>query len=92
MQTLIAIVVDGVIYASWLFIVAAGLTLVYGVMRILNLAHGSLYAIGAYAGASSVIWYFSKNYPVAGAYALLVVAAVISGALVGLPSSAVSCA
>ena len=84
MQTLIAIVVDGVIYASWLFIVAAGLTLVYGVMRILNLAHGSLYAIGAYAGASSVTWYFAKNYPVAGAYLLLVVAAVISGALVGL--------
>ncbi|TMH36912.1 MAG: branched-chain amino acid ABC transporter permease [Betaproteobacteria bacterium] len=84
MQTLIAIVVDGVIYASWLFIVAAGLTLVYGVMRILNLAHGSLYAIGAYAGASAVVWYFARNYPVAGSYALLVIAAIVSGALVGL--------
>jgi branched-chain amino acid transport system permease protein len=83
-QTLIAIVVDGVIYASWLFIVAAGLTLVYGVMRILNLAHGSLYAIGAYAGASSIVWYFARNYPVAGSYALLVIAAIVAGALVGL--------
>ena len=84
MQTLIAILVDGVIYASWLFIVAAGLTLVYGVMRILNLAHGSLYAIGAYAAASSVVWYFAHNYPAAGSYALLLISAIIAGALVGL--------
>ena len=48
----LAILVDGLIYASWLLIVAMGLTLVYGVMRILNLAHGSLYAIGAYSAAS----------------------------------------
>ena len=84
MQTLITIIVDGVIYASWLFIVAAGLTLVYGVMRILNLAHGSLYAIGAYAGASAVVWYFARNYPAAGSYALLVISAIVAGALVGL--------
>ena len=84
MQTLITIVVDGVIYASWLFIVAAGLTLVYGVMRILNLAHGSLYAIGAYAGASAVVWYFAHNYAAAGSYLLLIVAAIVSGVIVGL--------
>jgi branched-chain amino acid transport system permease protein len=39
-----AIVVDGLIDASWLFIVAVGLTLVFGVLKILNAAHGSLYA------------------------------------------------
>jgi branched-chain amino acid transport system permease protein len=84
MLTLTAILVDGVIYASWLFIVAAGLTLVYGVMRILNLAHGSLYAIGAYAAASAVTWYFARNLPAAGSYLLLAAAAVAAGALVGL--------
>ena len=84
MLKLAAIVVDGVIYASWLFIVAAGLTLVYGVMRILNLAHGSLYAIGAYAAASSITWYFARNYPAAGSYALLAVTALVGGAVVGL--------
>jgi len=84
MLTLTAIVVDGVIYASWLFIVAAGLTLVYGVMRILNLAHGSLYAIGAYAAASAVTWYVARNLPAAGSYALLAIAAIVAGALVGL--------
>jgi len=54
MSDVLAVVIDGTIYASWLFIIAAGLTLVYGVMRILNMAHGSLYALGAYAAASLV--------------------------------------
>ena len=46
------ILIDGLISAGWLFIVSVGLTLVFGVLNILNIAHGSLYAIGAYAGAS----------------------------------------
>ena len=49
---MLTVVFDGVVYSSWLFLMAAGLTLIYGVMRILNIAHGSLYAIGAYAAAS----------------------------------------
>lgn len=54
MNVVLTIVVDGLIYASWLFIVALGLTLVFGVLRILNIAHGALYAIGAYAAATFV--------------------------------------
>jgi branched-chain amino acid transport system permease protein len=50
------ILIDGVVYASWLFIVALGLTLVFGVLKILNIAHGSFYAVGAYAAASVVGW------------------------------------
>ena len=80
----VAILVDGLIYASWLFIVAAGLTLVYGVMRILNLAHGSLYAIGAYAAASLVGWYFAHGYAPWGSYLLLFASAVVAGAVTGL--------
>jgi branched-chain amino acid transport system permease protein len=48
------IVMDGLIYASWLFVVALGMTLVFGVLKILNIAHGSLYAVGAYAAATAV--------------------------------------
>lgn len=80
----LAILVDGLIYASWLFIVAMGLTLVYGVMRILNMAHGSLYAIGAYAAASLVGWYFAQGYAPWGSYLLLVAAALVSGAITGV--------
>jgi len=43
---------DGVSYAALLFLVALGLTLIFGVMNILNLAHGSLYAWGGYVAAS----------------------------------------
>ena len=38
-------------YAAVLFLIAAGLSLIYGVMRIVNLAHGTLYALGAYVSA-----------------------------------------
>ena len=37
-----AVIIDGLTYASWLFIIAVGLTLIYGVMKILNIAHGSM--------------------------------------------------
>jgi branched-chain amino acid transport system permease protein len=53
-QTFSIILVDAVTYASWLFIVSLGLTLVFGVLKILNIAHGSVYALGAYAAASAV--------------------------------------
>ena len=56
MQTAVTILIDGLTYASWLFIVALGLTLVFGVLKILNIAHGSFYALGAYAAASFVGW------------------------------------
>ncbi|MBI2154699.1 MAG: branched-chain amino acid ABC transporter permease, partial [Candidatus Rokubacteria bacterium] len=39
---------NSLFYASILFLIASGLTLIYGVMRIVNLAHGNLYALGAY--------------------------------------------
>ena len=57
MQLALTILVDGLSYASWLFIVALGLTLVFGVLKILNIAHGSFYALGAYAAASAVAWF-----------------------------------
>ena len=47
--------------ASWLFMVASGLTLIYGVMKVLNIAHGSLYAFGAYANAWLVRTYKKRG-------------------------------
>ena len=44
---------DGLTQAALLFLVALGLTLIFGVMRILNVAHGSLYAFGGYAAATA---------------------------------------
>jgi branched-chain amino acid transport system permease protein len=83
MSTLIAVLVDGVIYASWLFIIAAGLTIIYGVMRILNMAHGSLYALGAYVAASLAGAWLQGGYPPMWSYAVLVVSALLVGLVVG---------
>jgi branched-subunit amino acid ABC-type transport system permease component len=44
--------VDGFAYGLLLFVVAAGLALAFGVAETLNLAHGTLYAVGAYAAAA----------------------------------------
>lgn len=84
MLKLAAILMDGVIYAAWLFVAAAGLTLVYGVMRILNLAHGSLYAIGAYSAATAAAWYFAAGYPAAASYLFFAAGALAAGVAVGL--------
>lgn len=75
--------VDGIIYAGWLFIIAAGLTLIYGVMKILNIAHGSLYALGAYAAVSIVGAWLARDLPMMGTYALLLLAAILVGVIMG---------
>ena len=55
MNILPIILIDGIAFASWLFLVSAGITFIFGVLRILNVAHGSLYAVGAYLGATFVL-------------------------------------
>jgi branched-chain amino acid transport system permease protein len=47
-------ILNGVSFGMLLFLLAAGLSLIYGLMRILNLAHGSYYLLGAYVGLSVV--------------------------------------
>ena len=85
MMALAAIVVDSLVYASWLFIVSIGLTLIFGVMNVLNVAHGSLYALGAYTAAWGVGMYVGGA-PDAGfvLLAIMLVAAIVVGVLVGI--------
>ena len=83
MLTAFAILMDGLVYASWLFIVAIGLSLTFGVMRILNVAHGAFYAFGAYGAATLVGFYFEAGLPVAGAFAAMLLAAVLIGLILG---------
>lgn len=83
MTVAVVILLDGVLYAAVLFLVAAGLTLVYGVMRILNIAHGSFYALGAYAGTSLVLVYLKTGGPAPLMYLALLAGAVVAGAIAG---------
>jgi branched-chain amino acid transport system permease protein len=49
---------SGLANASALFIIASGLTIVFGVTRIVNFAHGSFFMLGAYLGVTIVPWLF----------------------------------
>ena len=69
---------NGLQFGAMLFLMAAGLTLVFGVMGLINLAHGSLYMVGAFAAAAVAA--ATGNFLAALAGAL--VAAAIAGALV----------
>ena len=51
MSILVIQILNSLFYASVLFLIAAGLSLIFGVMRIVNMAHGTLYAVGAYVTA-----------------------------------------
>jgi branched-chain amino acid transport system permease protein len=67
---------NGVQLGIMLFLMAAGLTLVLGIMNLVNLAHGSLYMLGAYFAASLQQW--------TGSFAIAVLLAVPATALLGI--------
>lgn len=69
------VLLSGVFHAAILFLVAAGLQLVFGVQRIFNLACGSFYALGAYVGVSAVKFLVSAGLP----QELFVLALVLAG-------------
>ena len=84
MLTAFAILTDGLVYAAYLFVVAIGLSLIFGVMKILNVTHGSFYAFGAYGAAIAAGAYFNQDYPAAGGFLLMGVVAVVVGLVLGL--------
>src|SRR5205823_8129043 len=86
MDQLTIVLLNGVLFASYLFLVSAGLTFIYGVMRILNVAHGSLYGLGAYMGAWVVLRLWpggSGALPPAWSYVVLLLAGLFIGVTVG---------
>ncbi len=80
MNTLPIVLIDGIGFASWLFLVSAGITFIFGVLRILNVAHGAFYAIGAYLGATFVLKLLPADAPGWLAFPALFVAALVVGA------------
>ena len=72
---LIEQVLNGLQFGVMLFLMAAGLTLIFGVMGLINLAHGSLYMVGAFAAAAVA--------GLTGSFVLALVAALAAAAMVG---------
>jgi branched-chain amino acid transport system permease protein len=75
-ELLLVQTLNGVQYGLLLFLLASGLTLVLGIMNFVNLAHASLYMLGAYLGAAV----FAQS----GSFLLAGVAAVLGTLLIGL--------
>ncbi len=61
MSLFLNLVLGGIAYAGLLFLVASGFTLIFGLMRVANLAHGVFYLIGAYIGWEVVTHFGSGN-------------------------------
>lgn len=76
-------VADGLSYASLLFLVALGLTLIFGVLQILNVAHGSLYAFGGYLAATLSLTVMKHDPSTWTLLACLVGAALVVGLVIG---------
>jgi branched-chain amino acid transport system permease protein len=70
---------SGLTTAMFLFLIASGLSLVFGVMRVLNFAHGSFYMLGAYIAWQVVQWL----HPSGGRFWLAVLGAALAVALLG---------
>jgi branched-chain amino acid transport system permease protein len=75
LNLLIEQALNGCQFGLMLFLTSAGLTLVFGIMNLINLAHGSLYMVGAYVGATVLAY--------TGSFPLAILAAVPAAALFG---------
>ena len=84
LQTLVIILIDGLRYGSYLFIVAVGLTLIFGVQRILNVTHGSFYAFGAYLAAYLGGMWYDNELPDFGGFVIIFLVAIGVGVVFGV--------
>ncbi|WP_047983099.1 branched-chain amino acid ABC transporter permease [Ornithinibacillus californiensis] len=76
MDLIVSLTVNGLATGMLIFLLAAGLTLIFGLMSVLNFAHGGLFIWGAYAGVSI--------YAVTDSFLLAIILAIITGLVLGL--------
>ncbi len=84
MQLAAVVLVDGLVYASYLFMVAVGLTVIFGVQRVLNVTHGSFFAFGAYLAATLIGAWYNAGLPQIGGFLMILSAAIVIGVVFGI--------
>lgn len=82
-NTVIPLLLDSLASAALIFFAAVGLTLVFSVLRVLNVAHGSLYSIGAYVAASICLFFASRQLSPYLSFVALLFSAVFVAAILG---------
>jgi branched-chain amino acid transport system permease protein len=83
MNSIIIILVDGAVYGANLFLLSVGMTMVYGVLRILNISHGAIFAMGSYMATSLALKFLALDYSPYLTYGALILGAVIVGLATG---------
>jgi branched-chain amino acid transport system permease protein len=83
MALLTIIGLDGAVFAAILFLIAVGLTLIFGVLRILNIAHGAIYAFGAYMATYLALQVLGHGYNPYWSYLVLLAGALLVGLTFG---------
>jgi branched-chain amino acid transport system permease protein len=83
MDMFITVLLDGLVFSGYLFIVSLGLTIIFGVMKLLNFAHGSCYQLGAYTAAFFITKYGVSDAPIS-YFLLIVAAALVVGIILGV--------
>ena len=83
METFLTILLDGLQFSSYLFIVSAGLTIIFGVMKILNVCHGSFYAWGAYMSAFFIGKFSEMGMPDGWGFLVILASAIVVGLVLG---------
>jgi branched-chain amino acid transport system permease protein len=76
MELLMNLTINGLATGMLIFLLAAGLTLIFGLMDVLNFAHGGLFAWGAYSG----LWIYSKT----GSFLIGIIGAILTGFILGI--------
>jgi branched-chain amino acid transport system permease protein len=76
MELLFNLTLNGLATGMLIFLLAAGLTLIFGLMDVLNFAHGGLFAWGAYSG----IWIYSTT----GSFLIGIIGAILTGFILGI--------
>ena len=83
-MTLITIIVfDALSYGATLFLLSIGLTVVFGVLRVLNISHGGIYALGAYMGTWLALLVLGEKFSPWMTYPALLLGAIFIGLTVG---------
>lgn len=83
-MTLITIIIfDALSYGATLFLLSIGLTVVFGVLRVLNISHGGIYALGAYMGTWLALLVLGEKFSPWMTYPALILGALFIGLTVG---------
>ncbi|PPR12048.1 MAG: High-affinity branched-chain amino acid transport system permease protein LivH [Alphaproteobacteria bacterium MarineAlpha11_Bin1] len=83
-ELLIVILIDGLVYSSYLFLVAVGLTVIFGVQKVLNVTHGAFYAFGAYLTAFLIGLAANGGWPDSSGFLIILVSAIFLGVVLGI--------